>query len=189
LGKGLIVKGTTKASRTQHRILEAAIDYVQAQGGGQFSLDAIAKHAGVSKGGLLYNFPSKQALIRSMVQYHIDGTRENIATEEQKLADDPYRHKLMRAFLKGLCSKFKEDNKAASGMLAAIADDPSLLDPVRVFHKDMYTRIQDESEDPELATLVYLAVEGIHSNGMFQVLDEDQLNVEEQLERMFEILK
>ncbi|QUS56594.1 TetR/AcrR family transcriptional regulator [Pseudovibrio brasiliensis] len=183
------MKGTTKASRTQHRILEAAIDYVQAQGGGQFSLDAIAKHAGVSKGGLLYNFPSKQALIRAMVQYHVDGTRETIASEEHKLAEDPYRHKLMRAFLKGLCSKFKEDNKAASGMLAAIADDPSLLDPVRVFHKEMYARIQEESEDPELATLVYLAVEGVHSNGIFQVLDETQLNVEEQLERMFEILK
>ncbi len=183
------MKGTTKASRTQHRILEAAVDYVQAQGSGQFSLDAIARHAGVSKGGLLYNFPSKQALIRSMVQYHIDGTRDNIATEELKLADDPYRHKLMRAFLKGLWRTFKENNKAASSMLAAIADDPSLLDPVRVFHKGMYARIKDESEDPELATLVYLAVEGIHSNGMFQVLDAGQLNVEKQLERMFDILK
>jgi len=183
------VKGTTKASRTQHRILEAAIDLVQAQGGGQFSLDAVAKHAGVSKGGLLYNFPSKQALIRAMVQFHVDETRAHIAEEEQKLADDPYRHKLMRAFLKGHCKRLQEDGKAGSGMLAAIADDHSLLDPVRAFHKELYARLQKESEDPELATLVYLAVEGIHCNGIFQVLDEQQLNVEEQLDKMFETLK
>ncbi len=183
------MKGTTKASRTQQRILEAAIDLVQAQGGGQFSLDAVAKHAGVSKGGLLYNFPSKQALIRAMVQYHVDETRAHITEEEQRLTEDPYRHKLMRAFLKGHCKRLQEDGKAGSGMLAAIADDPSLLDPIRTFHREIYARIQQESEDPALATIVYLAVEGIHSNGIFQVLDGDVLNVEEQLDRMYEILK
>ncbi|KZL15766.1 HTH-type transcriptional regulator MtrR [Pseudovibrio axinellae] len=183
------MKGTTKASRTQQRILDAAIDIVQAQGGGQFSLDTVAKHAGVSKGGLLYNFPSKHALIRAMVQHHVDDARANIAEAEQAIAGDPYRHKLMRSFLKGLCSKFKNDNNAASGMLAAIADDPSMLDPVRTFHKEMFERIQAESEDPGLAKLVYLAVEGINHNGIFQILDEKQLDIEEQLERMIEILK
>lgn len=182
------MKETTKASRTQKRILEAAIDIVRAQGG-QFSLDAVAKHAGVSKGGLLYNFPSKQALIRAMVQHHIDEGRTEVFRAEQELADDPYRHKLMRAFLLGMCRTFEEDNQTAASVLAAIADDPSLLDPVRVFHKEIYGRIQQESEDPELATLVYLAVEGIHTNKVFQVLDEEQLNMDEQLERMIEILK
>lgn len=183
------MKEPSKASRTQQRILTAALDLIQAQGGGQFSLDAVAKHAGVSKGGLLYNFPSKHALIRAMVQYHVGQISDDIMQAEEKYSADPYRHKLMRAFISGICANHKEDNKAASCLLAAIADDPSLLDPVREFHKELYSRIQLESEDPELATLVYLAVEGIRSNDVFQVLNMDLLNVDKQLDRMTEILK
>ncbi|SDR16521.1 TetR/AcrR family transcriptional regulator [Pseudovibrio sp. Tun.PSC04-5.I4] len=183
------MKELSKASRTQQRILTAALDLVQAQGGGQFSLDAVAKHAGVSKGGLLYSFPSKHALIRAMVQHHVDQIRDDVMQAENEYSADPYRHKLMRAFISGICENHKEDNKAASGLLAAIADDPSLLDPVREFHKELYSRIQLESEDPELASLVYLSVQGIHSNGMFQVLDKEQLDVDTLLDRMMEILK
>ncbi len=183
------MKASSKASRTQKRIVEAAIDLLYTQTGGQFSLDAVAKHAGVSKGGLLYNFPSKHALIRAMIQFHIDEMGEEITKAEAEIAEDPYRHKLMRALLSGMCQNVSKEKKSASVMLAAIADDPTLLDPVRVFHREMFTRIRSESEDPELATLVYLAVEGIHSNTVFEVIDDEQLDVEEQMKRMSEILK
>ena len=37
-------------------------------GAGKLTLDAVAERAGLSKGGLLYNFPTKDALLQAMIQ-------------------------------------------------------------------------------------------------------------------------
>lgn len=178
-----------KAKATQKRILEAAMDLVQSQGGGQFSLDAVAKHAGVSKGGLLYNFPSKEALIRAMVQAHIDEVRLVTAAAEDEVAKDPYRHKLMRAVIKGFCLKVEADTKPSSGLIAAIVEDPSLLDPIREFQNEILTRVKKESEDPDLAILAFYAIEGIRSDHVFQIMNLTRNDIEKQLGHLTEMLK
>lgn len=48
-------------------VLLAAIDIMRELGGEQLTLDLVAKKAGVSKGGLLYHFPSKEALVLAAV--------------------------------------------------------------------------------------------------------------------------
>ena len=54
------------APRTRREVLEAAARALIAHGPG-VSLDAVAKEAGVSKGGLLHHFRSKQALIVGLI--------------------------------------------------------------------------------------------------------------------------
>jgi AcrR family transcriptional regulator len=62
------------------RILDAAADVITARGISAFTLDAVAQAAGVSKGGLLYHFSSKDSLIsglqRRMASRLVDTLRE-----------------------------------------------------------------------------------------------------------------
>ena len=53
-----------KKSNSREKILTAAADVAREAGPGNLSLDAVASRAGVSKGGLLYNFPSKAKLMQ-----------------------------------------------------------------------------------------------------------------------------
>ena len=56
------------------------------QGSGNVSLDAVAAEAGVSKGGLLYHFPSKIALMRGIVATFVadfEAKLEAARTDEQ----------------------------------------------------------------------------------------------------------
>ena len=48
---------------TRDRILNAAESRLLAMGPAGLVLDAVAADAGISKGGLLYHFPSKEALV------------------------------------------------------------------------------------------------------------------------------
>jgi AcrR family transcriptional regulator len=48
-------------------ILDAAEAVVLESGARHMTLDAVAVKAGVSKGGLLYHFPTKDALLRAML--------------------------------------------------------------------------------------------------------------------------
>jgi AcrR family transcriptional regulator len=64
------------SSSTRDRILDAAQDLICTGGIGGFTLDAIARLAGISKGGLLYHFSSKDSLISGLHQrlaQHLEG--------------------------------------------------------------------------------------------------------------------
>lgn len=53
---------------TQAQILEAAVHVAARRGVTGASMDEIAEFAGVSKGSLYYNFPSKDAIFAELVQ-------------------------------------------------------------------------------------------------------------------------
>lgn len=55
------------ASSARDRVLDAFEELLNEQGERAATLDAVARAAGVSKGGLLYHFPSKDALVDGLV--------------------------------------------------------------------------------------------------------------------------
>src|SRR6266540_1213684 len=61
----------TRRANSRDRILAAAADVARESGPGSLSLDAVASRAGVSKGGLLYNFPTKAKLMQGLVEDYL----------------------------------------------------------------------------------------------------------------------
>lgn len=64
---------------TKHRILTAAEEVVLRDGVAHLTLDAAAAQAGLSKGGVLYHFPSRDALVAGMVDKIIGEFETDIA--------------------------------------------------------------------------------------------------------------
>ena len=149
-----------KSSR--EKILDAAAELVGEIGAGRLTLEAVAEKAGLSKGGLLYNFPTKEALLQGMIQRLI----ENVAAEKEEIrkrtpAGRNLEARLCTAALLKLCSgQMKE---TANGMLAATAENPRLLDPLREVIKETLKTFKETSDDLDAALLAWLAVEGLNS--------------------------
>ncbi|GAB2518006.1 TetR/AcrR family transcriptional regulator [Nocardiopsis aegyptia] len=57
------------ARSTRTRILDGALDLLRAEGGGSVTLDAAARQAGLTKPGLMYHFPTKEALKLGIVDH------------------------------------------------------------------------------------------------------------------------
>ena len=53
--------------QTRERILAAAIEVIRTDGAANLTLDRVATAAGVSKGGFLYHFGSKDALMAGLL--------------------------------------------------------------------------------------------------------------------------
>jgi len=51
------------------RILDGALELLRADGGGTITLDAAAKQVGLTKPGLMYHFPTKEALMLAVVDH------------------------------------------------------------------------------------------------------------------------
>lgn len=79
----------------------------------------------------------------------------------------------IRAYVAQFTTERKCGTPPPSGLLAALAEDPGMLDPVRRYERDFLTRIRANATDPQMATLAFLAIQGIRTMELLntQVLD------------------
>ena len=139
------------AEQTKAALLEAATRVTAREGALNLTLEAVAKEAGVSKGGLLYHFPSKDALVEGMLEHYL--TRFEQHLQDSKL---PYAQAYAH-----LGSK-EEDPGLVLAFFTAIALNPSLLEVVR----EAYGRWQAQIKGVD-ATVARLATDGLWMAQLF----------------------
>jgi AcrR family transcriptional regulator len=148
------------SSSTREAVLRAANRVVEEEGVSGMTLEAVAREAGVSKGGLLYHFPSKEALIGGMNGRLIEGFEDALGRElgrEKGSGDGRWSRAYARA-------SFTEDRwylQVSAGLLAAVAQDQALLDSLRKGYEDVQRWAERDGIDPAVATLVRLAADGL----------------------------
>jgi len=147
---------------SRERILDAASEIVAEVGAGKLTLDAVAQRASLSKGGLLYNFPSKDALLKGMIQRLID----QVLAEKERLRTSLAGKRNLEARASVAASlklHSAKINDVATGLLAATAENPQLLEPARDVIKVEWRKLTSTAEDKEAAMLAWLAIEGLSS--------------------------
>jgi len=153
------------------KILTAAVEIAHENGAANLSLDAVAARAGVSKGGLLYHFPTKAALMRSVVETFV----AKVEADLEDMSKDGGN--LLSAFVSITGEECSRPIPGAAGVLAAIAEDPDFLKPVKQFQRRLLDRLQTNARNADDVLLVYLALEGLRSLRLF---DLDVLTKKEQ---------
>ncbi len=141
---------------TRNRLLDAAAAIVAESGAGNLTIDAVAEHAGLSKGGVLYHFPSKRDLLQGMLERLMDEFQSRTA---ELTADG--QPSLLHAHIESVLSRPAGEQATSLAVLANAAEDPSLLIPARKLLAERTEQILDEASDPTLALIVFLASEGI----------------------------
>ena len=149
-------------SGTRRRLLAAAERLVLRDGGASLTIEAVAREAGVSKGGLLYHFPSKRALISGMVE-HMAVDRFERELDSRRGGGSEAPGGWVRAYVEATFEPEDEERNLAlqSGLLAAAANDPSLLTPVRERYEAFQSRAENDGIDPAVATVARLAADGL----------------------------
>jgi AcrR family transcriptional regulator len=148
---------------TKNKILNSAEVVVLRDGVAHLTLDAVAAESGLSKGGVLYNYPSKDALVRGMVERLIQQTDSEIA---RLAALDPQpRGRLLRSYLRvafpGDGTALAHANQVGAVLLTAVLTNPVLLDPVRRHSAEMQERFLDDGLDEAAVHIVRLAADGL----------------------------
>ncbi|GGK29159.1 TetR/AcrR family transcriptional regulator [Salinarimonas ramus] len=165
-----MTKGTES---TRTRILRAAQEIAQEVGPASVSLEAVAAKAGVSKGGLLYHFPSKAALLRGLVEHQLARFEAALAIEEAKSRHDG----VIAAYLETFVAERLCKAPPSAGMLSALVEDPAILEPVRGRERGFLDAIRENAADPDRATIAYLALHGLAATRLLaiDVLEEDEV--------------
>ena len=171
-----ISSGGEDRASTRDLILDAAERVVARDGARRLTIDAVVKESGYSKGGVLYNFPSKLALIKGMVGRMVDShtQRHEAALAEAEAEDRSPLEAMARALV---CKEGREvDRQVSMGLLAAAAENPELIDPIRDAIARMRGDILAHAPDPQLASIMLLAADGLHFSDILglDILSDDE---------------
>lgn len=141
-------------------ILDAAEAVVEREGARRLTIDAVVRESGFSKGGVLYNFASKQALVEGMIERMVGSIEAEMegAFRSAEARGEPVLPALIRAVL----GHRKHNGRVSMALLAAAAENPELIDPVRDCVTEMRKAITERARDPELARIAFLAADGLH---------------------------
>lgn len=157
---------------TRREILNAANQIVINQGVDSLTLEATARAAGISKGGLLYHFPSKQALIEGMIRWYLQRFEADLSSSAQALgATQPGR--LTRAYLETTFADNARIPRLNAGLLAAIATDPALLTPVQERFSEWVKMLDQDNLDPVTTTIIRLVADGLWLVELFGLAPPD----------------
>lgn len=148
----------SKAEATKKHILEAANRVIQRDGVAKLTLETVAAEAKVSKGGLLYHFPNKNALIMGMIDYFL-GNFEGIL--DQAKTDNPDPRDWLRGYVRSTFDMTNSQLDDSRALIAAVANQPELLARVREKYADWQALAEGTGIDPALATVIRLAADGL----------------------------
>ena len=144
------------SSTTRTTILEAANRVVLEKGVGALTLDAAALEAGVSKGGLLYHFPSKNKLIEGMIELLIAEFDSTLEMELAKTNGD-----WLSAYIRASFQSNPKLDKVGSALFAAVANNFELLEPLRAHYAQWQDKVTEYAASVEIGTIIRLAIDGL----------------------------
>jgi AcrR family transcriptional regulator len=160
------VPRTAAPTDTRDALLQAANRVILRDGSGKLTLDAVAREANVSKGGLLYHFKNKEALIFGLLESHL-AQFERALEEGMDGTPGAWTRAFVRASVAELTSSDAPEMDAA--LLAAVGENPGLLEPFRARARAWQASAESDGIDPTTATLVRLATDGLYYTELFDL--------------------
>lgn len=153
--------------------MRAAVELAQEVGPAHISLDAVAARAGLSKGGLLYSFPTKARLLEAVVEEYMKEHERAMKVQENLQQGE--QNRVARAFV-DVYRVHSDDAPPGCGVLAALMENPDFMIPVRHYHRVLLNRMLDDASDTDIALIAYLALTGLECGKLLdcEVLSEKE---------------
>jgi AcrR family transcriptional regulator len=144
---------------TRRALLDAAGTAIRTRGISA-SLDDIAKTAGVSKGGLLYHFATKDALVRALAQDLLDAFRADVLAALDPA--DPAPGRLTRAYVRAsLDTSFDEVAvRETIALIAQLISIPEIAGLARADAERWERDLHADGLPDHVVTLVIAAADG-----------------------------
>jgi AcrR family transcriptional regulator len=160
------------SDNARERIIDAAERLVMEAGTRHLTLDAVASKAGISRGGLLYHFPDKEALLKGMLGRRMRLVADSRTSRRAQIPEGPEREAV--AFVLTCLDENAGENRVGAAILAAGAQDPELLAPAREEYRQLMADLTKDGLSFERAAVIALATNGLRFLDVLSICPFDE---------------
>ena len=174
----------THSDNKRGKILQAALDVIKTQGAANLTFDSLSKQSGVTKGGILYYFPNKEAILQGLLDEFIQEDEAKFQRQWEKMGKTP--DTFLAAEIQCSLNENGENDHVASALLAAVVDNPKMLDGVQKIVGQRYEAVRNTKLGFEMSAIILMALDGYY---MMQALQLQPLNAKDRKHIMKYMLK
>jgi len=150
---------TRKKEIDRDRVLDAAERVILDSGGRTFTLDAVAERAGISKGGLVYSFATKDGLVRAALEREVSRFQDAVRQRFGDRPVDPFE--MVLAHIEEALDEDDAATRKAAFLVTALVHAPDMMEPARRYYRALLDPLLAESGQAHEIRNALLAVEGI----------------------------
>ncbi|MCB8880173.1 TetR family transcriptional regulator [Acidisoma cellulosilytica] len=179
-----MVENSLRSQRTREAAIAAALAIVTRDGATKLTIDAIARESGVSKGGVLHHFRTKEAVLKALFEHQIEsGTALIQSLLDGMASNQPERH--LAAQIAAFRIAVSHPTSASFAIATAMADSPELLAGIRENDAKRIEIVKAEAADPTIALVRWSAAMGL---ALSEILGLSPVSAQER-ERLFDYLQ
>ena len=146
-----------KSEQTRARIRVAAAKVIERDGAGHLTLEKVAAEADLSKGGLLYHYPSKDALLQGLLDHLLENRAGLVDASAEGVSDATLLNSLIDADF----DLPKDERIMAQGLIAASAENPELIAPAQQHVEAVFAQLGEAKTTATSARTIFLASQGL----------------------------
>jgi len=150
------------------KVLDAAEAIVMRAGAGGLSFDAVAKEAGITKGGVQYCFGTKEKLIRAMLLRWYEAFESEVVAHAGR---DPSPRAVLRGHLLATRDADEAEHSRSAVMMAALMERPEEVAASRDWYAARLAGLDMDRAEDRRAAIAFLAGEGAFLLRAFGLLD------------------
>ena len=153
------------------KVLDAAEAVVASTGAAGLTIDAVAKAAGITKGGVQYCFGNKEKLIEAMFHRWGEGFEREVMGF---VGDDPDAGAVIRGHIEASRRSDKAEDSRSAVMMTALFQSPEQIAKTRAWYNSRLAGLDLASPEGRRLCLAFLASEGAFFLKAFNFVDLDE---------------
>ncbi len=158
-----------KGKETRERIFRAAMQLAARDGLMTLTIEKVAEESGLSKGGVMHHFSSKDALLSGVIMHFTDQVEREMT---RLVAEDPNpTYRWVRAMLRMMTADGVDDSdhmpsrqtmeRFMLSVLAATIHNPEVVKPVQAIGQRLRGRLTSVPEEGIEQLMMWLAMDGL----------------------------
>lgn len=168
------------------KVLDLAEDILLKAGTGALTIDAVAKAAGVSKGGIQSRFGTKDELIGAMIERW---GREYDAQITAAIGPNPTAVEVVEGHVELTMAMDAAEYARAAGIMAALIEAKHHRAECRAWYAERFGSLDLQSREERRAKMALLATEGafiLRAFGLMEFSDDEWSGVQDGLRALLD---
>jgi AcrR family transcriptional regulator len=149
----------------RERLMSCMMDIVRDEGAGALTYDNLVAKSGLTRGGILYHFPSKDSMLQGLVDDYIRQEVEKVEARWEKhgkTADG-----LLKAEIECALEADDKDQQINVSLLPVVIQNPAMMKEIQQIVEERYQNLDQTSIGFEKAALTLLVVDAFEMSKAF----------------------